>query len=60
MTHDNSGLNQARAARQRAEEELAEVEAQRPEVREVAKAAVRLRTENHVLQLIDQTFRRPA
>lgn len=60
MTEETPGLNQARAARKRAEEALVEVEALRPEVKEVAKQAVRIRTDNHFRELIILSMRRTA
>lgn len=55
---DDHGLEQARAARKQAEDELDEMIAQRPAVREVAKAAVLLRTQNHFSQLVTAAFRK--
>lgn len=59
MTNEPNGLGEARRARKRAEEELAEVVAQRPEVKEVAKAAVRMRLhEDDFARLVVLAIRR--
>lgn len=46
MTQHRDEMNAAEAARKRAREALEEVQAQRPEVKEVTKAAVRIRRVN--------------
>lgn len=55
MTSDE-GMEQARAARERAEKALEEVRAQRPEVKDVAKRATRLHMENNFTRLTRLAF----
>ncbi len=55
---EHKELDQARAARKRAEDDLDEIIAQRPVVKEVAKAAVLLRQQNHFSELVTLAFRR--
>lgn len=52
------GANEARKARIRAERDLEESISQRLEVKEVAKAAVQIRTKNHFAELVLQAFGR--
>lgn len=58
MSDDLSGLEQARAARLRAEQELAAMKAKRPEVKKLAQRAARIRTENHLSDLVAMAFSR--
>jgi len=57
MSTDNpNGMEQARAARQRAEREYEEAIAQRPDTIATAAKAVKLRNENHFMQSIMQAM----
>lgn len=60
MTAEESGIDKARAARERQEELLAEVKAQRPEVRQIKEQAVRLRKQNNFAELMMAATRRTA
>lgn len=62
MTNSNgeNELEEARRARRRAEKELDKMIAQRPEVKDLAKAAIVLRRQNHFSQLVTLAFRRAA
>jgi hypothetical protein len=51
VTHENDGLAQARAARERAKQALEEVQAQRPEVKAVVKKSIQLRQDNHFSEM---------
>jgi len=57
---EQSGVDKARAARERQEKILAEVTKQRPEVREIKEQAIRLRTQNNFAQLMMAATRRTA
>jgi hypothetical protein len=58
---EQSGIDKARAARERQEQILEEVRAQRPEVRQIKEHAVRLRLENSYAELMMRaTTRRTA
>jgi hypothetical protein len=52
-------LNRARAARERAEAQLRDLERLRPRVEEAVSAVVRFRTENHLVEMILDAFGRP-
>lgn len=59
MTKDQgSGMDEARAHRERAERDFAEAVSQRPETIAEAVKAVKLRNENHFQELITLAFRR--
>lgn len=58
MTRDQgSGMDEARAHRQRAEREYAEAVSQRPETIAEAVKAVKLRNENHFAESFAQAMR---
>lgn len=52
------GLDQARAAKKRAEKDLSEAVAERPETITTAARHVKLRVENHFAELTLRAFRR--
>jgi cob(I)alamin adenosyltransferase len=56
MSDDQSGIEQARAARRRAEADLAAMKAKRPEVKRLAWHAMRIRDENHLSDLVALAF----
>jgi hypothetical protein len=53
-----NGLHQAQAARRRAEAELRAAKALRPEVKDVVTTVIRFRTENHLVELILDAFKK--
>lgn len=57
---DENGIAKARAARERQEQLLAEVQAQRPEVRQIKEQAVLLRKQNNFAELMMAATRRTA
>ena len=58
---DESGIDKARAARERQEQILAEVTKQRREVRQIKQKAIEIRTQNSFAALMmDATSRRTA
>jgi hypothetical protein len=55
---EDRGMDQAKAARERARKALEEVVAQRPEVTEVVAKSIQLRKDNHFSEMWVQAARR--